>query len=547
MSEGYDNSTRGTHLITLLYLSFAVSGVSLAAVLYRFPESWMVPILIAGLLVSWYLHISKKLTPAQRLIVYAAVGWLCFLLDGVQPTSMYDISILAALEMLIYSKTDNRKLLHISLLIFFFCLGWQIKLLYSDAGTGIGSLVLSQLASHSFFLVIIYGISLSMMNKRQSDMKADEEEISALKNARRYMEDFLAGISNDLREPVNTAIEVASVVSKNAGNEEEKENAEMVMSAGKRLTNRLNDMLDYMEIDTGRITVSEENYTISSVLNDLITSMELNEQKRLPDILFDVDASIPAVLKGDSRMIRKVLQQAVDNAVKFTKRGGVYVNVYADKRDYGINLSVDVEDTGRGMSRREMERIRTSSYQADAERTRSTGGLGLGFPVMNGIVRMMNGFLTIRSERGKGTGLHITIPQKVVDETPCMEIAHADRIRVAFYQDPSKFSVPAVRDYYARMILHIIRDFKLTMQRVSTEEDLKKLLEEETFTHLFTADEEYSRNSELYESCCDRMHVIVVARNSFVLPEHSGVTVLRKPLYAFPLVELLNAEPKRRG
>lgn len=537
-----DERLRGAHLVILAELTIAFLVVSAVALRYGWGEKWMVPLLFCGVILSWHLHIGGVLSPAKRLWVYAAVGWAVYLLDCVHSTVVFDIAVFAALQMLLYSRTEDRRLLHVTLGIYGFCLVWQIRALVTGEGLTPDSLVITQLSSHALFLFVIYLVCLSMMSRRNADLAEDEAAISELKLSQRRTEDFLAGISRELREPVGAVMECAQEVAREPQDEQERENAENVLRAGRRLSAQVDDLLDYMQIETGELAVTEETYRVSALLNGVISELGLYAEPDLPDILLDVDANTPAALHGAKELTGKILKQMIGNAVKFTPAGGVYVRIYPDRHGDSFNLCMDVQDTGIGMTRKELERVRHSAYQADADRTRRTGGLGLGFPVINGFTRALHGFSNITSVRGEGTKIHISLPVGAADDTPCMKIKHPEKLRTVFYQDPAKFAVPAVRDFYAQMVYHVIRDFKLTLQRVTTMKDLEKLLAEGDYTHLFTADEEYSRNPAYFDALAQHMHVIVVAKKTFRETPSSQVTVLRKPLYSFPLVMVLNAE-----
>ena len=533
---------RGVHLMILTVLTVAVAGVSLAAYLYHWKEAWLSPILVAGLVVCWSIQFAGTFTPAQRVWVYAFVGWTALLLDGVHATALYDISILAALIMLLFSGVNDRRLLHVNLGVYAFCMIWQVRMILKGQGVFPDSLVILQIVSHALFLFIIYLTSLSMSAKRQADLAADDREIERLKTAQRHTEDFLAGFSRELLSPVKTVVETADAMADEAADRTGREQAENVLEAGRRLTYQVNDLIDYMEIETGNVKQTEEVYRVSSLINDVAADLELYDRTDLPEILLDVSAEMPAKLFGGKDRIRKILKQLIENAVKFTHEGGIYVHLYPVWNGNDLNLCLDVIDTGIGMTGQEIERIRTGAYQADADRTRRAGGLGLGFALITGLTRSLSGFTNMTSAPGEGTRVHISIPQKAEDPSPCMKLKNPERLNVVFYQDPAKFSVPVVRDYYAQMVYHVSREFRLTFQRVATMEHLQTLLLETDYTHLFTAEEEYLRDSAFFDAMAESMHVIVVAKNGFCPSEGSGVTVFRKPLYTFPLVMLLNAQ-----
>ena len=530
------------HLYMLIIMTVS-AAVEAAFGLYMGWETWVLVIILAAIVFSWMIHVRDLFTDAQRRLIYALVIWLMLVFHGIHATSLFDMTQLVAVEFLLFSQTNEKRFLYAGALAYGYCFFWQMFFLFTGRSEYTPDLLtLTRIELHLFVVVFIWWISLRILEKRIQDQTVYTQRILELRKTQKRTEDFLADVSHELRTPIHTVMGIGSVMEQQAADQTMKNSAEQVFRAGRRLSAQIDAVMDYAEIESGRLKLVEEPYRLSSVLDDVITDMELYTRKGLPDVLFDVDADLPMELAGDSRFLKKILYQVIENGIKFTKEGGVYVAVYGDVRPYGINLCIDVQDTGTGMSKKTLERIRTASYQKDADRARRAGGLGLGFSIISGLVRAMDGFYTVSSVPGAGTQIHICIPQKIADDRRCMDVAHPERLKIAFYQNPSKFRVPQVRDFYAMMIRRVITNFGLTLQRVATQEDLKTLLSGQAFTHLFTADEEYEADPAYHDDLCNRMNVIVVAKNTFTAPDSSDIIVLKKPLYAFPLAALLNAE-----
>ena len=542
-SNNYEKERmRSVHLSIISVLTLAAVAVSAVAILCEWPELWLLPFLLLGTGACWILYVLQMFTEETRLWIYAAVAWAVIIFDGVHVTSLFDISVVAALEFILFCRTDERRIMHVSLAFYFFLCGYHFVQIFRGNSVELSPLTVSQILLHFAIVIIVYWIGLQIIARRSVDRTADEHVITDLKETRKHMEYFLANVSHELRTPINAVMGIGSVMMQTETDEHGRENASNIFRAGQRLSEQIDDILDYTEIDTGKLTASMEPYILTSIVNDVIVALNLYEKEGLPDVLFDVDPDIPLKLGGSARQIKKVLRHLTDNAIKFTQEGGVYVHIYRDVRDYGMNLCIDVQDTGIGMSREELERVRMGTYQADAERSRRAGGLGLGLPIVAGFVRVMNGFQRITSVPGEGTQVHVSIPQQVIDATPCMDVVNPERLRIAFYQNPTKFKVAAVRDYYAQLIFHIIESQQLTLQRVATIEDLRVLLKEHEFTHLFIADEEYNQDPAYFEVLSRYMHVIVVARHGFKPHPSTHVTILKKPLNTFKVIEILNAE-----
>ena len=146
------------------------------------------------------------------------------------------------------------------------------------------------------------------------------------------------------------------------------------------------------------------------------------------ELIIDVDPRIPSTMRSDVAKLKKIIRHLIDNALKYTDEGGVYVHFTPEEREYGINLLIEVTDTGIGMTDVELEKVFERFYQADSGRARAANGLGLGLSIVKGFTRSLNGFLKIDSEPQVGTTVRVSIPQKVVGNEYCMSIQDPGRL-----------------------------------------------------------------------------------------------------------------------
>ena len=124
-------------------------------------------------------------------------------------------------------------------------------------------------------------------------------------------------------------------------------------------------MMDYTEIVEGTLSPAKKEYMITSVLNDVITMTALQSNRQHLELVFDIDPKIPASLVGDAEKISHVLKILVENSIKFTEEGGVNVRIGFRRENYGINLIVDIRDTGIGMTDDQLTQMYDVFYQAD--------------------------------------------------------------------------------------------------------------------------------------------------------------------------------------
>ena len=288
-----------------------------------------------------------------------------------------------------------------------------------------------------------------------------------------------------------------------------------------------------------------KEYMVTSVLNDVITTTALQSNRQHLELVFDIDPRMPAALVGDAEKISHVLKILVENSIKFTEEGGVNVRIRARKEYYGVNLIVDIRDTGIGMTDDQLNQMYDVFYQADSGSSRFVGGLGLGLPIARGLLDAMGGFIHFANET-QGLSAQIVIPQGVADEQPCIVLNHADQLCIACYFRPEKYSCDAVREYYDGLIFHLVDGLEIQGYQAHNFDALLKLRRSHKLTHVFTAQSEYEENPAYYEELAAALRVVIIADRDFMPKSGSRLLVIHKPFSALSVANLLNGEMGER-
>ncbi len=181
--------------------------------------------------------------------------------------------------------------------------------------------------------------------------------LKELETAGQQNAEFLSNVSHELRTPINMVLGISEVILDKVISPEVLEGLHSIRLAGKRLSNQINNMLDYTEIAEGTLTPAKETYMITSVLNDVITMTAMQNSRHQLEMVFDIDPKIPASLIGDSEKISHVLKILMENSIKFTEKGGINLCIGFRPESYGINLIIDIYDTGIGMTDSQLAQI----------------------------------------------------------------------------------------------------------------------------------------------------------------------------------------------
>ena len=530
---------RTIHLTILLYNTVFLLVLICGAIALNW-EMGPVVLLSLGIVASWVMHITGKIPETSRLWLYFIFSMLAFFFYGLHERVIDGLAPVIIIFILIYTSSEESNFVRLCVLTYYLTLCYDFVFVIGNP-FGLPTQKMARIFFHIVIVFVAERLAETILRRRRKEREKTEEKISRLEEANRSVEDFLANVSHELRTPINAVTGITSVMLKNEENTEKKKDILSIQMAGNRLFSQIEDILDYTEIDTGRIMVSEENYMIFSLINDLIVENRMANWDKDLELIFDIDAGIPSVLFGDRRKIKKIMKHLIDNAVKFTKNGGVYIRVFALRKAYGINLCIRVSDTGIGIAEDEMEKITGRFFQVNGGRNRKTGGLGLGLSIVYGMVSAMDGFIRLESAEGSGTTVSVSIPQKVVDAAPSMVVLDRGDLCIAIYLKPEKYKVPEIRDYYNATITHLVQGLDLTVHRVLDSEELKKLADMYQLTHLIIGKEEYEENASYYEELSKRICVVLVTDDD-VLPADSRVNLMKKPFYCLPMVNILNSK-----
>ncbi len=260
-----------------------------------------------------------------------------------------------------------------------------------------------------------------------------EAQARIVEQASRYKSDFLANMSHELRTPLNSSLILAQLLAENRnGNltEEQIKYARTIQSSGNDLLALINDVLDLAKIEAGRMDLKPQRITVATLLEGLRGQFEPVANHRGLALQLHVAPGAPQHIETDPQRLEQVLRNLLSNALKFTEKGEVALEVSAAGRG---RVSFAVRDTGIGIEPRQQQLIFDPFCQADGEANRKYGGTGLGLSISRELARLLGGEIHLASEVGRGSIFTVVLP----------EIAPAASPTVA--TDPEPESPPAPR------------------------------------------------------------------------------------------------------
>jgi PAS domain S-box-containing protein len=241
-----------------------------------------------------------------------------------------------------------------------------------------------------------------------SRLKETEQSLIEAKEmaevADRAKSDFLANISHEIRNPLNSILGMSRLLNEVRNREEQMELVDVIQKSSKHLLRIVNEVLDMSRIESENFPLEQEPFQLNQLIADLSNAYRHQAKEKGLEFWLSVDPDLPEELLGDATRLMQVLNNLLSNAIKFTEQGSVKLRIYqTTKRTGYCALAFEVSDTGIGIPAEQQDRLFTKFYQADSTSTRKYQGTGLGLAISRKIAELMGGTVEAQSTPGVGS------------------------------------------------------------------------------------------------------------------------------------------------
>ena len=252
---------------------------------------------------------------------------------------------------------------------------------------------------------------LKLITKQQT--KTEEQLRKALRAAEKAGEaksSFLANMSHEIRTPMNGVLAMLELVSRKETNPEKQDQLQIAHNSARSLLNVLDDVLDYSRLEAGQFTIVSEPYDLRTIIEEVAGLFRSKATNKNVSILTTFENDLPKTIVGDQARVRQIVSNFVSNALKFTEKGSVEVQVRREHAQPDEQIRIEIVDTGIGISKEALSKLFQRFSQVDTSSTRQYGGTGLGLVLCKQLAELMSGSVGVESIEGQGSRFWTVLP-----------------------------------------------------------------------------------------------------------------------------------------
>ncbi|MCL1894691.1 MAG: ATP-binding protein [Holophagaceae bacterium] len=354
-------------------------------------------------------------------------------------------------------------------------------------------------------------------------------ETAALAN--KAKSEFLANMSHEIRTPMNAIIGMSELALRTDNLDIAKEHVYTVKQASANLLAIINDILDFSKIEKGKLEIISADYSVASLVNDVVNIIRMRVIDSRISFVVNLDSKIPDMLNGDETRIRQILLNILGNAVKFTEKGFISLNIAPEAiDDKSINLVMEVSDSGRGIQEEDLPSLFDAYRQIHLEENRDIQGTGLGLAITQNLVNIMHGTIGVSSVYGRGTTFTVTLPQQISSVKVIATVSNPAEKGVLVFER---------REILAKSLMDALTNLGVPCESCADNSELLAKISSGNWPFAFISAGLYENLHESIQQLGVSINIVLLTAFGEVIPGHN-LRMLSVPVYSLPIANALN-------
>ena len=372
----------------------------------------------------------------------------------------------------------------------------------------------------------------NLLNRRRFAEHLEMSKIEA-ENANKAKGDFLARMSHEIRTPMNAVIGMAELALRENIPPSAYEHIATIKQSGQTLLSIINDILDFSKIESGKLEITPTDYLLASLINDIVSIIQMRMADSQVRFAVNIDCKIPNILCGDEIRIRQIMLNILSNAAKYTEKGYVTFNVSSEANDADkdlVNLVFEVADSGRGIKQEDIKDLFGDFVRFDLTENRHIEGTGLGLAIVWGLIKAMDGHISVQSEYGKGSTFTVKLPQRIRERGQLAAVENPQEKRVLVYER---------RRIHADSIVRTLDNLGIQCAVIATDSEFSEQISSGDWSFLFIASSLYNRVSKQCDTLRPELRVVLIIGFGETVSNPS-LSILALPAHAISVANVLN-------
>lgn len=472
-------------VVFYVYILFATYFIMM---FYRFQKAPMfVIVTLATMLISFLVTFIRKTTVKIHGLCMSGCLFAIVAMYGLIPgehNRLTDMFLAAAVVVSLYQKMELNIFMLISTIVYYLYMVLAGRYISQTGSFDVSETILDLLIILIGSLMLLVVIAWNKQLQVRLKQKAEEAETAANSKSA-----FLANISHEIRTPLNAILGMNELVLRESRQPHIKEYAMYIKNSGKSLLTIISDILDLSKIESGKVYLVNENYSLSSLVEDVERSIQKRIMEKGLELKIYVEPELHENLKGDEVRIKQIIMNLLTNAVEYTEKGEVRLYITGTVVDNKQDLTIEVSDTGIGMRSEDMDKLFTNFERLDLKRNRSVEGTGLGLPITKNLLVAMGGDITVSSVYGEGSTFTATVGQEIVNEEQIGDyrkkykekLHHEVRYHESFHAEDARILVVDDNEVNLKIVVGLAKNTKLQIDTALSAAEGLKLIRQHSY------------------------------------------------------------------